>query len=292
MQMVDDQTKSDEQKSLADSPREFAGVSRLYGADAGRLLSAAHVMVIGIGGVGSWAAEALARSGVGRLTLVDLDSVAASNVNRQVLALQSSIGAAKVDVMRERIADINPACKVVAIEDFLTINNLESVLASEPDFVIDAIDAPRVKAALIAYCVTKQIPIIVSGAAGGRDDPLSLRCTDISQVTGDALLANVRARLRRDFSFARFEKKAELVSKNNKKKLNTYLFKVSAIHSVQTPLGNESTQEIADNVKAQGAALNCSGYGSIVTVTAAMGLACAARAISTLISLKNSRKKL
>ncbi len=292
MQSGIDQTTLDQASQLADTPREFVGVSRLYGAAGAQRLAASHVLIIGIGGVGSWSAEALARSGVGQLSLIDLDSVAASNVNRQVLALQSSIGAAKVQVMRSRIADINPNCKVVTIEDFLTIDNLESVMAIAPDFVIDAIDAPRVKAALIAHCVAKKIPIIVSGAAGGRDDPLSLRCSDISLIKGDALLANVRSRLRRDFGFAGFEKKVEVAQLLGKKKLNAHLFNVMAIHSLQRPLGNESAQEISDNVKAQGAALNCAGYGSIVTVTAAMGLACAARAISTLISLKNSRKKL
>ncbi len=251
-----------------DEERRFGGVARLFGAGGLARLRAAHVVVIGIGGVGSWSAEALARSGVGRLTLIDLDHVAESNVNRQVLALESTLGAAKVAVMAARIADIAPDCRVECVDDFVTPDNVADLVPGGPAVVLDAIDQAPAKAALIAHCVARQQPIIVCGAAGGRIDPLALRREDLAHARGDALLASVRARLRRRYGFARGGGGA---------------FGVIAIHSSELPGGQEpATRE--DGTLEPGAALACAGYGSIVTVTATMGFAAAALAIERLRS--------
>ena len=270
----------------ADLARRFGGVLRLYGPVGLERLQAAHVLIAGIGGVGSWAAEALARSGVGKLTLVDLDHIAESNINRQVHALESSLGASKIGTMAQRIADISPACELVLVDDFLSVQNLDAYVPREAHVVIDAIDQARVKAALIAHCHGRLQPIVVCSAAGGRTDPLSLRRDDLALTRGDALLAGVRARLRRDHGFTRQAGRA---------------FGVSAIFS------SESVTAVADSADVSvdyddvagfkpadvqaasevsprgGAALACSGYGSIVTVTASMGFAAAQSAINSVL---------
>jgi len=242
--------------------RRFGGVSRLYGPTAAVRIEAAHAVVVGVGGVGSWVAEALARCGVGRLTLVDLDHVAESNLNRQVHALESTLGASKVVAMAARIADISPATVVVCVDDFVTVDNVGVLIDHTADVVIDAIDAPRAKSALIARCVHLGRPVIVCGAAGGRTDPLALRRSDLAQVRGDALLASVRARLRREHGFPRQPGTA---------------FGVEAIWS-PAPAG--APAPIAGDT---GAPLACSGYGSVVMVTAAMGFAAAADAVGALL---------
>lgn len=268
--------------SEVDAERRLTALARLYG-DAGLArLRAGHVAVVGIGGVGSWAAEALARSGVGRLTLVDLDHVAESNLNRQVHALVSTLGAAKVDVMKRRIADLAPDCRVDVVDDFVTADNLPDVLPAAAGFdaVVDAIDQPRAKAAMIAWLTGLGVPVIVCGAAGGRTDPLRLRREDLALTKGDALLSSVRARLRRDYGFAR-----PVAAANGKPaRVPVLRFGIEAISSDEPvrrqPTGCEPVAIVPNN----GAPLNCAGYGSIVTVTAAMGLAAAQRAIDRLIS--------
>ncbi len=243
--------------------RRFGGVARLYGAAALDALAHAHVCVVGIGGVGSWAAEALARSGIGRITLVDADHVAESNVNRQVHALDSTLGAAKVEVMRRRIADIAPRCEVLPVDEFVTEANVADLVPAGA-LVIDAIDAPRAKAALVACAARRRQPIVVCGAAGGRTDPLRLRRADLAQATGDALLASVRARLRREHGFER---------------RTGIRFGVAAIFSDEPALGARRATTPGAGVGA-GFALSCAGYGSIVTVTATMGLGAASWALA------------
>src|ERR1035437_288947 len=154
-----------------DMSRRFGGLKRLYGADALIRFEAAHVCVVGIGGVGSWAVEALARSAIGQITLIDLDMVAESNVNRQVHALGNTFGKAKTDAMAERIFEINPTCRVNKIEDFVAPDNLDKMLNGGFDYVIDAIDHVRTKAAMIAWCKERNISLITSGGAGGQIDP-------------------------------------------------------------------------------------------------------------------------
>jgi tRNA A37 threonylcarbamoyladenosine dehydratase len=242
--------------------RRFGGVARLLGEPAVARLRTAHVVVVGIGGVGSWTAEALARSGVGALTLIDLDHVAESNLNRQVLALESTIGAAKAEVMARRIADIAPDCRVRIVEDFVTPENCAALLPAE-GIVVDAIDAPRAKAAMIALCRARKQPILVCGGAGAVRDAFSLRRGDLARTRGDALLASVRARLRREHGFTRESGRA---------------FGVQAVYF--------EAQRVAGQLCAPeaGAPLACAGYGSLVTVTAALGFAVAGLALDLAIA--------
>ncbi|MDP2761075.1 MAG: tRNA threonylcarbamoyladenosine dehydratase [Sideroxyarcus sp.] len=242
-------------------PRRFGGIDRLYGEGARLALHRARVAVIGVGGVGSWAVEALARSGVGQLTLVDFDQIAVSNVNRQVQALGSTLGAAKVQALHDRIRDINPACRVDAVEDFLTPDNIPQLIAPGVfDAVIDACDEARVKAALIAHARYNKIGLVVCGAAGGKSDPLKLRQDDLARVTHDALLASVRSRVRKEHKI--------LPRKNGK-------LGVVCIYS------EESSRRSASCTAGD---LSCAGYGSVVTVTAAMGFAAAAWCLQLLAS--------
>ena len=168
-----------------DLARRFAGVGRLYGAGALQRFSSAHVCVVGIGGVGSWAAEALARSAVGRITLIDLDMVAESNVNRQIHALGDAFGKAKTSAMAERILAINPICQVSEVEDFVSPENLDQLLGQGFDYVIDAIDQVRTKAAMIGWCTKNAVPLITAGGAGGQIDPTRIAITDLAQTIQD-----------------------------------------------------------------------------------------------------------
>lgn len=235
--------------------RRFSGVVRLYGNDAFARIRAAHVVIVGIGGVGSWAAESLARSGVGTLSLIDLDVVAESNLNRQAHATITNLGRNKIDAMRERILSIVPDCVVNVVDDFVTPENAATIIPLDATLVIDAIDQVRAKAALIAHCVKGKFPIIVCGGAGGKSDPTSIRSADLTQTKNDALLSKLRATLRKDYDFPRGEKK----------------FRVTAIYSEQAQRGESS----ADGASG----LACAGYGSVMHMTAALGLAAAAQAL-------------
>lgn len=253
-----------------DDSRRFGGLARLYG-EAGRArLAAAHVAVVGIGGVGSWAAEALARSGVGRLTLIDLDHVAESNINRQIHACDASLGQAKVEAMRERIAGYNPACQVTVVDDFVTVENCAELLGGGFDYLIDAIDAVRVKVAMIAFCRGAGVPVVTCGAAGGQIDPTQIRVDDLSRTIQDPLLAKVRGQLRKVHGFTRDPKKK---------------FGVEAVFSTEPlryPTPDAACEVPVGGVAAGPAGLNCAGFGSIVTVTASVGLFAAARALNAL----------
>jgi len=255
-----------------DYQRRFGGIERLYGAGALLRAAAAHVVVVGIGGVGSWAAEALARSGVGRLTLIDLDHVAESNVNRQIHALQSTFGAAKVTAMRERIAAINPACVVKAVEEFIDETNV-ATLIPPCDAVIDAIDQVRAKAALIAWCRRAGICVVTTGGAGGRTDPTRIEVMDLSRTTQDALASKVRARLRKEYGFTRDPKKK---------------FGVDCVFSpeqIRRPAAGSCAADgdTAEDAIDPAAGLNCAGYGSSVAVTASFGFAAAARVLAGIL---------
>ena len=181
--------------------RRFGGVSRLYGAAGLAKLQAAHAVVVGIGGVGSWAAEALARNAVGSITLVDLDNITESNVNRQIHALDNNFGKPKVSAMAERIHAINPACMVREIEDFVTLENVANLFDFNINVVLDCTDDVQAKIALAINSKAMQIPLIMSGSAGGRLDPTRIKVADMAYVQGDKLLAKVRNQLRRDHAF-------------------------------------------------------------------------------------------
>jgi tRNA A37 threonylcarbamoyladenosine dehydratase len=252
----------------SDHQRRFGGIERLYGNGALGRAANAHVTVIGIGGVGSWAAEALARSGIGRLTLIDLDHVAESNINRQVHALGTTLGAAKVLAMRERILAINPECAVACVEEFIDEQNIAGLLPA-CDAVIDAIDQVRAKAALIAHCRRSGLRIVTTGGAGGRTDPTRIEVADLSRTTQDALASKVRAKLRKDYGFSRDPKKK---------------FGVDCVFSPeQAPRSIEACATPDAMEFDAGAGLNCAGYGSSVAVTASFGFAAAARVLAAIL---------
>ncbi|MCS6786355.1 MAG: tRNA threonylcarbamoyladenosine dehydratase [Thiobacillaceae bacterium] len=244
-----------------DPERRFGGIRRLYGGDSLARLSRARVCVIGIGGVGSWTAEALARSGVGRLTLIDPDHVAESNVNRQTHALESTLGMAKVQAMAARIRDIHPSCRVDAWEEQVSEANVARLLAEGYDAVVDAIDDVQAKAALVAYGRDRGQFLVCVGGAGGRRDPLRLRAGDLAHSSHDPLLARLRALLRGRYSFPR----APGVP-----------FGVPCVYSTEAVMRPHTG--VCDERPADGRlhGLNCAGYGSSVCVTAAFGLVAAA----------------
>lgn len=185
----------------ADYLERFGGVGRLFGREALDRLQAAHVCVVGVGGVGSWAVEALARSGIGALTIVDLDDVCVTNINRQLPALDGQIGRPKVDVLSERVHAINPHCRVTAVPEFLTAATAGRILSPAFDYVIDAVDRMSIKALIIAECRARGRPVATVGAAGGRRDPAQIRTGDLGEAS-DELLRQVRKKLRRDHGFA------------------------------------------------------------------------------------------
>jgi tRNA A37 threonylcarbamoyladenosine dehydratase len=258
----------------ADLSRRFAGVRRLYGDAALRRFQSAHVCVVGIGGVGSWAAEALARSAIGRITLIDLDMVAESNVNRQIHALGDTFGQAKTDAMGERIVAINPLCRVDKIEDFVAPDNLSQVLDERFDYVIDAIDQVRTKAAMIAWCKQRDVPLITCGGAGGQIDPTRIEITDLARTVQDPLLSRVRALLRKDYGFTR----------ESRKKLG-----VPAVFSSE-PLRYPENGDSCAAAPIQ-AGLNCAGYGSSACVTASFGLFAASEVLRHLAASRKPTRE-
>jgi len=247
----------------ADLERRFGGLARLYGTEGARRIRAAHVVVVGIGGVGSWAAEALARSGVARLTLIDLDHIAESNVNRQIHALSSTLGQSKVQAMRERIAQINPECDVRCIEEFVDAANWPDIAQfdsqAESLSILDACDQVKAKTAMAAWAMHKAVNFITVGAAGGKRLAHKVEVDDLALSTHDPLLAQLRYRLRKEHGGAR----------QGKMKVSCVFSRESVMQprlDAQTS-GTDAPQ--ADNN------LNCHGYGSVVSVTATFGI-CAA----------------
>ncbi|MGB7182993.1 MAG: ThiF family adenylyltransferase [Burkholderiaceae bacterium] len=249
--------------------RAFSGVSRLLGEERAQRLSESHVVVVGLGGVGSWAAEALVRSGVGHITLIDMDHVAASNLNRQVHALTSTVGASKIVVMSKRIADINPACQVGLVDDFVTTRNVGDLIPDDADAVIDAIDQTAVKAAIVAMCRNRGQWVLVCGAAGALTDPLALERADLGRAESDPMLARLRKRLRREYGFER--------GRGNRLGIATIFSREHARAVV-----GEVAGALPGAADLPASPLACAGYGSIVTVTAAMGMAAAADTITFL----------
>lgn len=181
----------------------FAGIARLYGEQGLDKIHRSHVFIVGIGGVGSWVAEALARSGVGEITLMDMDEVCISNINRQIHAKTSTVGQSKIEAMAERLKDINPEIIVHQIDEFLTRDNIVDYVSEEYDFVVDAIDSVISKAALIVHCKRNKIPILTIGGAGAQRDPQKIKINDLSQSSGDPLLAKIRNELRRKHNYSR-----------------------------------------------------------------------------------------
>jgi tRNA A37 threonylcarbamoyladenosine dehydratase len=239
-----------------DYNRRFGGIARLYGSDALDIYRHSNIAVVGVGGVGSWAVEALARSGIGKLTFFDMDHVAESNINRQLPALDSELGKAKVMVLAKRVEQINPNCIVEPIDVFIEENNQSNFISNQFDYLIDCIDSYRSKASLISYCKGLKIPVLTVGGAGGKLDPTKIRQTDLSRSEQDPLLSKTRKLLRKKYNFPA----------NLKRR-----FDVPCVFSLEQ-------QKSADDLTSCGigeqsdSTLNCSGFGSCMTVTASFGL--------------------
>lgn len=234
--------------------RRFAGIERLYGNTGADGIMQTHIAVIGVGGVGSWAVEAFARSGVGTLTLIDGDHVAESNINRQSHALDSTLGRCKIDVLAERIADIHPTCQLHRVDQFIALDNLNLLIRSDYDWVLDCIDNFRLKAALIAHCRRQRQAILTVGAAGGQQDPTRIHCSDLRRTTQDALLARTRKQLRQIYRFPRNPARC---------------FGVPAVWSSEAIIPTQGSPQTDHS-------LNCTGFGACMPVTATFGLVAAA----------------
>lgn len=264
-----------------DFDERFGGIQRLYGKDAVDVIRELHVCIVGLGGVGSWAVETLARTGVGHLTLIDYDTVSKGNINRQLPALSSTVDHKKSMVLQQRIADINPQCQCSVIDDFLTVENIRDYLSPDRhyDYVIDAIDSIKFKSAMIYHCRRNRIPIITTGGAGGLTDPLAIQVKDLSRTYNDPLAAKVRAQLRNEYNFPRNAKRS---------------FRIECVFSSQQPVYPQADGSISHAKPGiHGISLDCSlGYGSAAAVTATFGNVAASRVINkTLEKLRKSVKK-
>jgi tRNA threonylcarbamoyladenosine dehydratase len=252
-----------------DFERRFGGLRRLYGVSGAQAIFDAHVVVVGIGGVGSWAVEALARSGVRRLTLIDMDHVSESNINRQIHALEPTLGQAKAEAMRERIALFHPSCQVDVIDDFVTFDNWPKLLPSTdglPSALIDACDQVRAKTAMAAWAQRERVPFVTVGAAGGKRLAQAVEVGDLADVTHDPLLAQLRYRLRKQHGASRTGRIG-----------TACVFSREAV----APPDASCALEAGDG------SLNCHGYGSVVSVTATFGLCAAGWAMN---EIANSSK--
>ncbi|WBF65372.1 MAG: ThiF family adenylyltransferase [Candidatus Kinetoplastibacterium crithidii] len=260
--------------------RRFSGVVRLYNEKLFDFFRNSHVAVIGVGGVGSWAVEALARTGVGNITMVDLDNISESNINRQIHALSSTIGKTKIFTMAERILEINPSCHIVCKEEFITSDNINSILSDEYNIIIDCIDQVASKLAIVFFSMSKKIPLLLCGAAGGKTDPFSLKYGDISLAKYDSLLSSLRYKIRKDSRFLNLLKNSCSSNRFPRKfGLNALWFEQHTVYP-----NNCSKTDFQHG-------LACSGYGSIVTSTASMGFAASSIAISIIeeeFCIKNS----
>jgi len=262
-----------------DFERRFGGVKRLYGEAGLNKLTASHVVVIGIGGVGSWAAEALARNAIGTITLIDLDNIAESNVNRQLHAVDGAFGQAKVSAMRDRILSINPLCVVREIEDFIAQQNIAAMLNVECDVIVDCIDDAQAKIALADFCKRHQISLIMAGSAGGRLDPTRIQVADLAHVTGDRLLSKVRNQLRRDYGFPKILN----TQKASKFGFDCVYSDEQAIKPNSSKTDSNTSEANCEIDSASITGLNCAGYGSSVCVTAPFGFTAAQLAIKHIL---------
>lgn len=279
-----DMTARNQDLANPDLDRRFGALERLYGvAGAGRI-RASHIVVVGLGGVGSWAAEAAARSGVTRLTLVDLDHIAESNINRQVHALDSTLGQSKVRAMQERISQINPDCQVDCIEEFVDAENWPSILSLDTVFerrqlaVIDACDQVKAKTVMAAWAIKNRISLISVGAAGGKRLAHRVDIDDLSLVTHDPLLAQMRYRLRKEHGAARVGK-MQAMCVFSREAVMQPTAKSVLIQQMTTSTEDFPMQQVATLAQTDGS-LNCHGYGSIVSVTSTFGMCAASWALN------------
>ncbi len=257
----------------------FGGIARLYGQQAADILRQAHVAVVGLGGVGSWAAEALARTGVGVLTLIDMDDICVTNTNRQVHAVEASVGRSKVEVMAERIRLINPECEVNPINDFVTRNSVSEYITCEMDYVVDAIDSVASKAALIGYCNRQKIKVVTTGGAGGQIDPTQITVADLNKTHNDPLARKVRSQLRRYYNFSRNPKRT---------------YGIPCVYSTEQlryPKPDGSVCQ-SKSVMEGGTRLDCAGgFGAATMVTATFGFVAAAKVVEKLTQPKKQNRR-
>jgi len=253
--------------------QRFGGIRRLYGDKGADIIRQMHVCVVGIGGVGSWAVEALARSGVNHITLIDHDDICETNINRQIHANTDTIDQSKVEIMAERIKAINPDCEINAIDDFITETTLSKYMVTDYDYVVDAIDSIRFKAAMVYHCKRNKIPIITTGGAGGLTDPTQIGVKDLSKTVNDPLAAKVRSTLRREFGF----------SKNVKRS-----FGIDCVFSTQQQVYPKPDGSVSqDKPGVKGVSLDCSmGFGASSCVTSVFGFVAVARLIEKTLKKK------
>ncbi|MES2675534.1 MAG: tRNA cyclic N6-threonylcarbamoyladenosine(37) synthase TcdA [Pseudomonadota bacterium] len=257
----------------------FSGIGRLYGEDGLLALSKAHFVVIGLGGVGTWAAEALARTGVGELTLIEMDDICVTNTNRQIHALKSFIGQSKNHVVSQRLKEINPEIIIHSIEDFIDQDNMTALIGTHHHVVIDAMDAAHIKARLVSYCSALKIRLVVVGSSGGKRNPQLITVADLGRTESDPMLAKVRTQLYRHFNFSR--------DKNRK-------FRVDAVYSTEQMAfpKPDGTVCMTKQVMAEGVKLDCAGgFGSSVMVTGSFGFLAATRAIERYLQKTTETKK-
>ncbi len=257
--------------------QRFGGTRRLYGNSEVDILRAAHVCVIGIGGVGSWAVEALARTGIGELTLIDMDDVCITNINRQIHALNGTVGQSKIEVMAQRVKLINPDCKVNLIDDFITSDNVADYITKEFDYVLDAIDSLKPKAALLAYCRSNKIKVITTGGAGGQTDPTQIKVADLTKTIQDPLAKKLKDRLRR---FHHFPKNPE------RKFAIDCVFSTEQLKYPQPDGSVCAVKSTAEGPKRMDCA---SGFGAATVVTASFGFVAVARIVEKLIAKHKSK---
>ena len=257
----------------------FGGIARLYGAKALDVFCHSHVVIVGLGGVGTWAAESLARSGIGEITLIDLDDICMSNVNRQIHALTQTIGQSKVSAMAARLKQINPDIIIHEVEDFVLKDNLTEILPQKVDYIVDCIDSVSNKAALIAYCRRNKIKIITTGGAGGQIDPTRIEIADLTKTIQDPLASKVRQVLRRDYNFPKDPKRR---------------FQVKCVFSSEQLVYPTSdgdvchTKQSASNV----AGMDCSsGFGSSTVVTGTFGFVAASHVLTYLAAQADEKKR-
>ena len=257
-------------------PRRFAGLYSLYGEQGLVNLQKSHVVVIGVGGVGSWAVEALARNAVGRITMIDMDLVTESNINRQLPAMNSTIGKDKTAVLRERVVDINPDCHIDIIDDFVSVANVAELLPKQAEYVLDCIDNFRVKAAIIAHCKRQKTSVLTVGGAGGQIDPTRIQQVDLSRTQHDALFAKTRKLLRQDYDFARNPKRT---------------FGVPCVYSDEQVSYSDGEGGLTkQKPESTASGLSCAGgLGSSMQVTSAFAMIAVARIVNDLIDVEWSK---
>lgn len=256
-----------------DKQQRLAGIARLYGNDGLQLFQQSHICIIGIGGVGAWVAEALARTGFNEITLIDNDVLSESNVNRQIHALTETLGKSKTAVMSERIKSINPDCIVHEINEFVGYDNLDQCMASGYDYVIDAIDLAAIKAAILNWCKRNKMPVICIGGAGGKINPSMIKMGDLNRTKNDPLLATVRSQLRAYHGFSRNPKR---------------YYSIECVYSTEQVRYPDGYGDTTFEKPGQGVTMDCNyGFGSVSHITGSFAFFAVARLIDKIIKNKS-----